>query len=92
MTDQTSVTVRFVTESNAMETAMDMVEPIPDPMNHEVFSSYSKLMGKAMMHCDRMDEAFSMIQAVHKDAMDINDFNTIKSRKDDLKKRADLSI
>ena len=33
MTDQTSVTVRFITESNAMETVMDMVEPIPDSMN-----------------------------------------------------------
>jgi hypothetical protein len=54
---------------------MDMTAPIPDPMNHGVFSSLCKFMEKAMLHCVRMEEASSMIEAVHKDAMDINNFN-----------------
>ena len=31
MTDQTSLTIRFITDSNAMEICMDMMEPIPTP-------------------------------------------------------------
>ena len=34
-----------------------------------------------------MVEALSIIEAVHKDAMDINNFNTMKSRKDELVQR-----
>jgi hypothetical protein len=41
-------------------------------------------MVEAMLHSDKMDEAFSMIEAVHKDAMDINNFDTMKTRKTDL--------
>jgi hypothetical protein len=39
-----------------------------------------------MLHCNQMDEAFSVIQAIHMDTIDPTDFDTMKSRKDDLKK------
>ena len=63
MTDQTSVTVRFITESNAMETVMDMVEPIPDSMNQATHPFLSRLMEKAWMRFVRMYKALSMIEA-----------------------------
>ena len=87
MTDLLSLRIRFTIESNAMETQMDMVDPIPDPMSPGVFSSVCEFMETAVLYCDRMVEAFSMIEAVHKDAMDINNFNAMKSRRDELVQR-----
>jgi hypothetical protein len=73
--DLPSANLRFITESDAMEMAMDMNVPIPDPMNPGVFSSLCKFLEKAMLNCIRMDKALSMILAIHKDALDINNFN-----------------
>ena len=87
MTDLPSVKLKFITESDAMETQMDMVEPMPETMSLAVFSSLRKFMETAVLHCNRMVEALSIIEAVHKDAMDINNFNTMKSRKDELVQR-----
>ena len=49
---------------------MDMVDPIPDPLSSEGHSSLCEFLKSAMVHCNLMDEAFSIIQAVHKDSMD----------------------
>ena len=59
MTDLLSLRVRFITESNAMETQMDMVSPthsptLPETMNPALFSSFCEFTGEAMLHWDRM--------------------------------------
>ena len=92
MTDLLSLRVRFITESNAMETQMDMISPtptitIPDPLTPEGYASLCDFLKEAMLHCNRMDEAFSAIQAIYTNSIDPDDLDTMKSRRDDLKRR-----